>query len=74
MRQEDRLTYRQLRVALRRLDALPPGPDHDRVVEELRAALRSLPASEAGRLFLEVQRAALARRHSAAEPRTSQAA
>src|SRR5688500_1003783 len=34
--------YRTLLAALTRLEALPPGPEHDRAVAELRYALRAL--------------------------------
>ena len=61
--------HRSLLAALERLDTLPPGPEHKQAVEELRAALRGLPAAEVGRLFEDLQRAALARR-AAASPRT----
>ncbi|HEU5315849.1 MAG TPA: hypothetical protein VFX49_07030 [Chloroflexota bacterium] len=53
--------YRSLCAALTGLDTLPEGPARARAVEELRASLRGLTAAEVGRLFAEIQRAALAR-------------
>ena len=53
--------YPSLLAALERLDGLPPGLEHDRAVEELRASLRDLTAADAGRLCADVQRAATAR-------------
>ena len=53
--------YLTLCADLQRLDALPPGAEQRRAVEELRAGLRGLPAADVARLFLDIQRAALAR-------------
>ena len=53
--------YRTLLAALEQLDTLPPGHDHDRAVEGLKASLRALSAADAARLFGDIQRAALAR-------------
>ena len=65
------LDYRRLRAALERL---PPGPEHDRAVHELRASLRALPAAEVERMFMDLQRASLARRAREESPPKDKAA
>jgi hypothetical protein len=62
--------YPTLLAALEHLDALPPGLEHERAVDQLREWVKALSPAEVGRLCADVQRAALARhaREAAARP------